>query len=671
MRRLRWGFMLALSVLAWVATGCGDASSGTTTGDASTKLAIVAQPLSLQVDDGQPASFSVAATGTQPVTYQWRQGNKPITGANAATLTIAKTIFTYNDSVAYSVVVTDGSGSQLASQAATLTITPKPPDITESPLSQTIVPSSAATFGVAATGTIPLNYQWNRNGNAIPGATAPSYTTGATTTQNNMDSYTVTVTNGAGQAVNSMPATLTVGATAPTIHVDCSEDDAAVAHQVTYRRGVVESLDLSNTPAAIVGNATADVQSSGVNFLNATLDQFNQLPDAGLFNYQAQTLAPNTSGNVPLLQTFQMLGGALPGGTMPMAVQVSGTPAAYPTDDLDSAYEITCGATGNYYPLPRPGASTEMVQKALEGWISSLNPSVPGAIWVGTQEPSHTLGYPTSFDNGSGCANVPAPQVEDAISNNIQRYITYWNPIAQYLRTHHMMSGGIQLNAGNSMFYTSTATQIISAHMPLDYFTIQDYTPSSTVNRSLYSAYQSFQQDPGYLGVKVIIDRYGIALTGNKYGTAAGAIRFLQDEADLMPFADMLYGYALETTGLQSTSTVNPLLPQVLNWLQSAPAPLRPLTSSTSDLQAFALVQKGPVPKAYIAIWNVSPASASYTASIALAGFSNSLTAANLRILRGSGSSLTTLNTAKINVDGNTISGIPVGANEFLLISFQ
>jgi hypothetical protein len=366
-----------------------------------------------------------------------------------------------------------------------------------------------------------------------------------------------------------------------------------------------------------------------------------------------------------------MLGSALPAGAMPMAVQVSGTPAAYPAGNLDSGYEITCGATGNYYPLPTPGAPTQMVQNALESWISSLNPSVPGAIWIGTQEPSHTLGYSTSFDSGSGCANVPAPQVDAAISNNIQRYISYWTPIAQYLRAHHILSGGIQLNAGNSMFYTSTAAQIISARMPLDYLTIQDYTPSPTVNRSLYSAYQTFQQDPGYLGVKVIIDRYGIALTGNKYRTAAGVISFLQDEADLMPFADMLYGYAVETTGLQSTSTVNPLLPQVLNWLQSAPAPLRPLTSSTSDLQAFALVQKGPVPKAYIAIWNVSPASVSYTASIAIEGLTSSFTAANLHILRGSGSRLATLNNSNVTVDANTISGLPVGANEFLLISLQ
>jgi hypothetical protein len=272
MWRLRSRSIPAISVLAWVVTGCGNSSSETTTVDASTKLAIVAQPLSLQVDDGRPASFSVEATGTRPVTYQWKQGNKPITGANAATFSIPRTIFTYNNAVAYSVIVTDGSGSQLSSQAATLTITPKPPGITESPLSQTVVPSSAATFGVAATGTIPLNYQWSRNGTAIPGATALSYTTGATTAQNNADSYTVTVTNGAGQTVNSMPAILTVGTTSPTIYVDCSEDDAVVAHQVTYRRGVVESFDLSNTPAAIVANVTADVQSSGVNFLNATFD---------------------------------------------------------------------------------------------------------------------------------------------------------------------------------------------------------------------------------------------------------------------------------------------------------------------------------------------------------------------------------------------------------------
>lgn len=77
--------------------------------------------------------------------------------------------------------INDATGSQLTSRAATLTITPNPPTITESPLSQTVVPNSTATFAVSANGSIPLSYQWNLNGVAISGAIGPSYTTGANT----------------------------------------------------------------------------------------------------------------------------------------------------------------------------------------------------------------------------------------------------------------------------------------------------------------------------------------------------------------------------------------------------------------------------------------------------------------------------------------------------------
>jgi hypothetical protein len=663
-----------------------DAGSSTTTTDgastpldgastppdgASTPLTILTQPTDLTVIDGQPASFSVTASGNQ-LAYQWKQGSTPVPGATAATLSIPKTIYIYNNAAHYSVVITDATGSQLTSQAATLTITPNPPLITEAPLSQTVVLNSTATFAVSAEGSIPLTYQWNRNGVAIVGATAASYTTGANTyAQNNHDSYTVTVTNSAGQTISSAAAVLTVATTAlgPAINVDCSKEDKAVAHQVTYRRGVVEGFDIGNSqrpPSAIVGNAKNDIQTSGINFLNATLD-INSAPNEALFTYAPPNLTPSTSGNAPLVQTFNMLSSAVPSSILQTTVQVSGTPKSY-SSQLDPGYEFVCGGTGNFYPLPTPGTSMQVAQHAVESWISSLNSSFPGAIWIGTQEPSHTIGFSTSYDSGGNCSNVPKADLNAAMSNNIQRFISYWTPIAQYLRANHVLTGGIQLNAGNSVFYVSTAKQIISAEMPLDYFTIQDYTPAPALNQALYSAYQQFQQNPNYLDVKVIIDRYGIALAGNTYGTASGVITFLQDETQLMPYADMMYGYDVETIGIESSGT---LLPQALKWLQAAPAPLRPLTSTTSDLQAFALVQKRSPQRAYVAIWNVSPTSASYTTSVVLNGLGSSFTASNVTILKGSGTSITTLNNAGITFSGDTLSGLSLNVNEFLLISLE
>jgi hypothetical protein len=94
---------------------------------------------------------------------------------------------------------------------ATLTVNPAPvaPSITAQPVSQTVTAGQTATFSVIASGTVPLGYQWQRNGGAIGNATSPSYTTPATSTSDNGAQFTVVVTNSVG-SVTSNAATLTV-----------------------------------------------------------------------------------------------------------------------------------------------------------------------------------------------------------------------------------------------------------------------------------------------------------------------------------------------------------------------------------------------------------------------------------------------------------------------------
>jgi len=87
---------------------------------------IATSPATQSVALGGTATFTVAATGTEPFTYQWRKGGSPlanggiVSGATSATLTL--TGIAAGDAGSYDVVVTN-SVSTATSAAATLTVT--------------------------------------------------------------------------------------------------------------------------------------------------------------------------------------------------------------------------------------------------------------------------------------------------------------------------------------------------------------------------------------------------------------------------------------------------------------------------------------------------------------------------------------------------------------------
>src|SRR5258707_10272444 len=94
---------------------------------------------------------------------------------------------------------------------------PVPPSITTQPKNQTVIAGQTATFSVVASGTAPLSYQWRQNGSNIPGATSSSYTTAATTSNDNGSTFQAVVTNSVSSATSNS-ATLTVNSSAPGIN---------------------------------------------------------------------------------------------------------------------------------------------------------------------------------------------------------------------------------------------------------------------------------------------------------------------------------------------------------------------------------------------------------------------------------------------------------------------
>ena len=166
--------------------------------------AITSQPTNLVVMAGASASFSVTASGTLPLSYQWQFNGAGVAGATGTSL--ALTGVQPTNAGSYAVVVTNTAGS-VTSAVAVLTVL-VPPAITVQPTSLSAAYGSNATFNVAASGTLPLNYQWRFNGANITGATSTSLT--LTSVQpTDAGSYTVVVTNTAGAATSAV-AVLTV-----------------------------------------------------------------------------------------------------------------------------------------------------------------------------------------------------------------------------------------------------------------------------------------------------------------------------------------------------------------------------------------------------------------------------------------------------------------------------
>ena len=187
-------------------TGVDFTASGTTAAPT-----ITTQPASQTVTAGQTATFSVVATGTAPLNYQWQKNGTNISGATSASYTTAATTSADSGST-FDVVVNNSAGS-VTSTAATLTVTAAAvaPTITTQPANQTVTAGQTATFRVTATGTAPLSYQWQKNGANITGATSAGYTTPATTAADSGSKFDVVVSNTAG-SVTSNAASLTVNA---------------------------------------------------------------------------------------------------------------------------------------------------------------------------------------------------------------------------------------------------------------------------------------------------------------------------------------------------------------------------------------------------------------------------------------------------------------------------
>src|ERR1700740_1269109 len=142
MSRSRACALLSLAASLLLQAGCASTSSNSNSTGAAPSITV--QPTGVTVAAGQTATFSVGATGTSPLNYQWRKNTGNISGATASSYTTPATA-SGDNGAKFDVVVSNSVGSK-TSNAAMLTVT-----ATTATLQSIAVTPAAPSVGIGST----------------------------------------------------------------------------------------------------------------------------------------------------------------------------------------------------------------------------------------------------------------------------------------------------------------------------------------------------------------------------------------------------------------------------------------------------------------------------------------------------------------------------------------
>jgi hypothetical protein len=167
-------------------------------------VTITAQPTNQLVtlgDTNATVSFTVSASGSPHIGYQWKRSGIDQAGQTSSTLTIASAGTAGQAS--YTVGVSNGSGGLLGGPA-TLSYSTAP----IAPSGLALLTGGSGSFSVTMPSYQTYTYQWKHTGTNLPGATTSTLTINNASAAN-AGSYTVVATLGPDSA-ESAAATLTV-----------------------------------------------------------------------------------------------------------------------------------------------------------------------------------------------------------------------------------------------------------------------------------------------------------------------------------------------------------------------------------------------------------------------------------------------------------------------------
>lgn len=160
---------------------------------------ITGQPQGKAVTAGTAVTLSVTATGA--TSYQWYHDGNAIADATTSVLNL---VGVQSENGVYHVVVSNSAGGTV-SESVVVSVLPPPQTIVTQPTGGTVQYGSEYTLSVEASGDV--DYQWRRDGVAIPGATSPTLVlSGGAADAGVYDVVIITP----GGVITSAPATVTI-----------------------------------------------------------------------------------------------------------------------------------------------------------------------------------------------------------------------------------------------------------------------------------------------------------------------------------------------------------------------------------------------------------------------------------------------------------------------------
>jgi hypothetical protein len=418
--------LVILTVLLGILnSGCAGVVSGNSSSNPAPVLpSITSQPASQSVATGQTATFILAASGTSPLTYQWKKNGVAIAGSNSSSYTTPATTSSDNGAQ-FTAVVSNAAGSATSS-AAVLTVSTAAvaPAITAQPASQTVTVGQTATFSVAATGTAPLTYQWKKNSVAVSGANSATYTTPATTSSDSGAQFTVVVSNVAGSAASSA-AVLTVSpaAVAPSITAQPTNQTVTAGQTATFSVAATGTAPLAyqwkkNSVAINGTNASSYTTPATASSDNGTQFSVVVSNTAGSATSSGATLTVNAASTLQIT-TSQLSGGFVAGGySATLAATGGSAPYSWSLTTGSLPNGLTLSSVGVLSGTPSLAGSFSFSVQVKDS--SSATASRNFSINIASPSPSVTITSPVSGSSVAGIVSVSGTASDSVSITSVQ-----------------------------------------------------------------------------------------------------------------------------------------------------------------------------------------------------------------------------------------------------------